>query len=228
MKYKILSLGVALAFTLLCTACGGQKNDQAGSSDSTQMEAIPLPELAEGEEVVFENDDVRIVERDISTDDIPMYNNFEIQPKHTGIEGFEISGSVLDFEGVAGNVLITSEGTGVVSTLWLHDMTTGEVLVPVDVAFLSGTLEIQGEDAVFFYSQEDNLPRVQWNEKKGTWEDANDVPDFLRNNQLKEMQEKVKEYIFDGFTLRALQMVEVKIDERLVNPLSEYKWSPVE
>lgn len=42
------------------------------------------------------------------------------------------------------------------------------------------------------------------------------------------MQEKVKRDIFDGFALRALQMVEVKINERLVNPLSEYKWSPVE
>lgn len=61
MKSKTLSLGIALAFTLLCTACGGQKNDQAGSSDSTQMGAIALPELADGDEVVFENDDMRIV-----------------------------------------------------------------------------------------------------------------------------------------------------------------------
>ncbi|MFC2382329.1 MAG: hypothetical protein ACFNOQ_01160 [Porphyromonas sp.] len=212
----------------LSTACGGKKNDQTTSNDSAQIEAIPLPELAEGEEVVFENDDVRIVERDISTDDIPMYNNFEIQPKHTGIEGFEISGSVLDFEGVAGNVLITSEGTGVVSTLWLHDMTTGEVLVPVDMAFLSGTLEIQGEDAVFFYSQEDNLPRVQWNEKKGAWMDANEVPDFLRNDQLKEAQQEVKEHLFEGLTLMALQKVKIDIKERKVTPLQEYKWSYIE
>lgn len=228
MKCKTLSLGVALAFSLLCTACGGKKNDQTTSNDSAQIEAIPLPELAEGEEVVFENDDVRIVERDISTDDIPMYNNFEIQPKHTGIEGFEISGSVLDFEGVAGNVLITSEGTGVVSTLWLHDMTTGEVLVPVDMAFLSGTLEIQGEDAVFFYSQEDNLPRVQWNEKKGTWEDANEVPDFLRNDQLKEAQQEAKEHLFEGLTLMALQKVKIDLKERKVTPLQEYQWSYIE
>lgn len=228
MKYKILSLGVALAFTLLCTACGGQKNDQTGSSDSTQMEAIPLPELAEGEEVVFENDDVRIVERDISTDDIPMYNNFEIQPKHTGIEGFEISGSVLDFEGVAGNVLVTSEGTGVVSTLWLHDMTTGEVLVPVDMAFLSGTLEIQGEDAVFFYSQEDNLPRVQWDEKKWAWVDVNEVPDFLRNDQLKDTQKEVKEHLFEGLTLMALQKVKIDLKGRKVTPLQEFQWRYIE
>ena len=228
MKHKTLSLGVVLAFTLLCTACGGQKNDQTGSSDSTQMEAIPLPELAEGEEVVFENDDVRIVERDISTDANPMCNSFEIQPKHTGIEGFEISGSVLDFEGVAGNVLITSEGTGVVSTLWLHDMTTGEVLVPVDMAFLSGTLEIQGEDAVSFYSEEDNLPRIQWNEKKGVWVDANEVPDFLRNDQLKDAQQEVKEHLFEGLTLMALQKVKIDLKERKVSQLQEYKWSYIE
>ncbi|MFC2269704.1 MAG: hypothetical protein ACFNJO_01870, partial [Porphyromonas endodontalis] len=149
-------------------------------------------------------------------------------PKHTGIEGFEISGSVLDFEGVAGNVLITSEGTGVVSTLWLHDMTTGEVLVPVDMPFLSGTLEIQGEDAVFFYSPEDNLPRVQWNEKKGAWVDANEVPDFLRNEQLKKAQQEVKDSLFEGLTLMALQKVKIDLKGRKVTPLQEFQWSYIE
>ena len=81
MKSKTLSLGIALAFTLLCTACGGQKNDQAGSSDSTQMGAIALPELAEGDEVVFENEDMHIVKGETIETEGGVYNIIEVQPK---------------------------------------------------------------------------------------------------------------------------------------------------
>ena len=228
MEYKTLSLGIALAFNLLFASCGGQKNDQTDSNDSTQVVAVALPELAEGDEVIVENEDVRIVERDLSTDDSPMRNSFEIQPKHTGMKNFKIEGSVLALEGLTGNVLVTSEGTGVVSTLWLYDMATGEVLVPVDMAFLSGTLEIQGGDALFFYSEEWDLPRIQWNEKKRVWEDANEVPDFLRNEQLKEAQQEVKDTLFEGLTLMALQKVKIDLKERKVSRLEEYKWSYIE
>lgn len=229
MKSKTLSLGIALAFTLLCTACGGQKNDQAGSSDSTQMGAIALPELAEEDEVVFENDDMRIVKGETIETEGGVYNIIEVQPKRSGIKNFKVEGTVLDFEGVVGHTLLTSEGTDVVGTLYLHDLTTGKEVMPIDLPFDSSLgVEIVDEETFFFYTNDSEFPTMSWNERKGAWVDQNEVYDFLRNNQLKEMQEKVKEYIFDGFTLRALQMVEVKINERLVNPLSEYKWSPVE
>ena len=229
MKSKTLSLGIALAFTLLCTACGGQKNDQAGSNDSTQMGAIALPELAEGDEVVFENDDVRIVKGETIETEGRVYNIIEVQPKRSGIKNFKVEGTVLDFEGVVGHTLLTSEGTDVVGTLYLHDLTTGKEVMPIDLPFDSSLgVEIVDEETFFFYTNDSEFPTMSWNERKGAWVDQNEVYDFLRNNQLKEMQEKVKEYIFDGFTLRALQMVEVKINERLVNPLSEYKWSPIE
>lgn len=229
MKSKTLSLGIALAFTLLCTACGGQKNDQAGSSDSTQMGAIALPELAEGDEVVFENDDMRIVKGETIETEGGVYNIIEVQPKRSDIKNFKVEGSVLDFEGVVGHTLLTSEGTDVVGALYLHDLTTGKEVMPIDLPFDSSLgVEIVDDNTFFFYTNDSEFPTMSWNERKGVWVDQNDVHDFLRNNQLKEMQERVKENIFDGFTLRALQMVEVKIDERLVNPLSEYKWSPIE
>ena len=229
MKHKTLSLGIALAFTLLCTACGGQKNDQAGSNDSTQMGAIDLPELADGDEVVFENDDMRIVKGETIETEGGVYTIIEVQPKRSGIKNFKVEGTVLDFEGVVGHTLLTSEGTDVVGTLYLHDLTTGKEVMPIDLPFDSSLgVEIVDEDTFFFYTNDSEFPTMSWNERKGAWVDQNEVYDFLRNNQLKEMQEKVKRDIFDGFALRALQMVEVKINERLVNPLSEYKWSPVE
>ena len=229
MKSKTLSLGIVLAFALLCTACGGQKNDQAGSSDSTQMGTIALPELADGDEVVFENEDMRIVKGDTIETEGGVYNIIEVQPKRSGIKNFKVEGTVLDFEGVVGHTLLTSEGTDVVGTLYLHDLTTGKEVMPIDLPFDSSLgVEIVDDNMFFFYTNDSEFPTMSWNERKGAWVDQNEVYDFLRNNQLKEMQEKVKEYIFDGFTLRALQMVEVKINERLVNPLSEYKWSPIE
>ena len=229
MKSKTLSLGIALAFTLLCTACGGQKNDQAGSNDSTQMGAIARPELAEGDEVVFENDDMRIVKGKTIETEGGVYNIIEVQPKRSDIKNFKVEGTVLDFEGVVGHTLLTSEGTDVVGALYLHDLTTGKEVMPIDLPFDSSLgVEIADDNMFFFYTNDSEFPTTSWNERKGVWVDQNDVYDFLRNNQLKEMQEKVKEYIFDGFTLRALQMVEVKVNERLVNPLSEYKWSPIE
>lgn len=229
MKSNTLSLGIALAFTLLCIACGGQKNDQVGSSDSTQMGAIALPELADGDEVVFENDDMRIVKGETIETEGGVYNIIEVQPKRSGIKNFKVEGTVLDFEGVVEHRLLTSEGTDVVGTLYLHDLTTGKEVMPIDLPFVSSLgVEIVDEETFFFYTNDSEFPTMSWNERKGAWVDQNEVYDFLRNNQLKEMQEKVKGDIFDGFTLRALQMVEVKIDERLLNPLSEYKWSPIE
>ena len=58
--------------------------------------------------------------------------------------------------------------------------------------------------------------------------DDKEVPDFLRNDQLKEAQQEVKEHLFGGLTLMALQKVKIDIKERKVTPLQEYKWSYIE
>lgn len=227
--YKKLFLSLALLGSVLATGCRGQKASQATSSDSVQLVAVPLPNLAQGDQVIFENNDLRIVERDISTDDDPMLNSFEVQPKHTGIKNFTIKGGVLEFESLVGHTLVTSEGTGVVRTLWLHDLATGEVVVPVDYPFESDTLEIQGDDVLFFYTYDwDKNPRISWDQKKGTWVDQTKVPAALRNEQLKEVQQAVKDFLSEGLPLMAKQKVKVDLKERKVTPLEEYRWGYVE
>ena len=227
--HKKLFLSLALLGSVLVTGCRGQKSTETSTSDSTQLATLSLPELAQGDDVVFENNDLRIVERDISTDDDPMLNSFEVQPKHTGTKGFTINGSTLDFEAILGNTLVTSEGTGVVRKLWLHDLATGEVVVPVDYPFDSDTLERQSTDALFFYTYDwDKNPRISWSEKKGAWVDQTKVPDVLRNEQLKEVQQSFKDQLFDGLPLMAKQKVKVDLMERKVTPLEEYRWGYVE
>lgn len=226
---KTLFLSLALLSSVLASGCQGKKSTDTSTSDSTQLATLSLPELAQGDDVVFENDDLRIVERDLCTDGEAMLNSFEVQPKHTGIKGFTINGSTLDFEAILGNTLVTSEGTGVVRTLWLHDLATGEVVVPVDYPFDSDTLERQGTDALFFYTYDwDKNPRISWSEKKGAWVDQTKVPDALRNEQLKEVQQSFKDQLFDGLPLMAKQRIKVDLKERKVTPLPEYKWGYVE
>lgn len=226
---KTLFLSLALLFSVLASGCQGQKSTETSTGDSTQLATLSLPELAQGDDVVFENDDLRIVERDLCTDGEAMLNSFEVQPKHTGIKGFTINGSTLDFEDILGNTLVTSEGTGVVRTLWLHDLATGEGVVPVDYPFDSDTLERQGTDALFFYTYDWNKnPRISWSEKKGAWVDQTKVPDALRNEQLKQVQQSFKDQLFDGLPLMAKQRIKVDLKERKVTPLPEYKWGYVE
>lgn len=226
---KTLFLSLAFLSSVLASGCQGQTSTKTSTNDSTQLATLPLPELAQGDNVVFENNDLRIVERDLSSNDEEMLNSFEVQPKHTGIKGFTIKGSTLDFEAILGNTLVTSEGTGVVRTLWLHDLATGEVVVPVDYPFDSDTLERQGTDALFFYTYDwDKNPRISWSEKKGTWVDQTKVPDALRNEQLKEAQQSFKDQLFDGLPLMAKQKIKVDLKERKVTPLPEYKWGYVE
>ena len=209
---KTLFLGLALLSSVLASGCQGQKSTETSTSDSTQLATLSLPELAQGDNVVFENDDLRIVERNLCTDGEAMLNSFEVQPKHTGIKGFTINGSTLDFEAILGNTLVTSEGTGVVRTLWLHDLATGEVV-----------------DVLFFYTYDwDKNPRISWSEKKGAWVDQTKVPDALRNEQLKEAQQSFKDQLFDGLPLMAKQRIKVDLKERKVTPLPEYKWGYVE
>lgn len=229
MMNKTLFLSLALLSSVLASGCQEQKSTETSTSDSTQLATLSLPELAQGDQVIFENNDLRIVERDLSTNDEEMLNSFEVQPKHTGIKGFTIKGSTLDFEAILGNTLVTSEGTGVVRTLWLHDLATGEVVVPVDYPFDSDTLERQGTDALFFYTYDwDKNPRISWSEKKGAWVDQTKVPDALRNEQLKEAQQSFKDQLFDGLPLMAKQRIKVDLKERKVTPLPEYKWGYVE
>ncbi len=230
MQYKSLILGTALALSLLTIGCTGQTS-QADSSDSTQIASLPLPELTEGDEVAFENDDVRIVKgKTIETED-GVYNTIKVQPKRSGsdIKAFELEGAILDFEGVAGHTLLTYEGTGATGTLCLHDLATGNEVMPIGLPFDSGLgVEVADANTFYFYTQDEASPTIAWDQKKGAWADLNKVPDALRNKQLKELQKKLQQDLFDGLPLMALRKIEVKIKERKVTPLEEYRWGMVE
>jgi len=130
MQYRSLILGTALALSLLSIGCTGQTG-QSASTDSTQIASLPLPELEEGDEVAFENDEVRIVKGKTIATEGGVYNTIKVQPKRSGadIKAFDLEGTILDFEGVVGHTLLTYEGTGATGTLSLHDLATGKAVM---------------------------------------------------------------------------------------------------
>lgn len=230
MQYRSLILGTALALSLLSIGCTGQTG-QSASTDSTQIAALPLPELEEGDEVAFENDAVRIVEGKTIETEGGVYNTIKVQPKRSGsdVKAFELEGTILSFEGVVGHTLLTYEGTGATGTLSLHDLATGKPVMPIDLPFDSGEgVEVVDANTFYFYTYDEAYPTMTWDKQKGVWVDQNKVPDALRNDQLKELQAKLQLDLFDGSPLMALRKVEVKLQERKVTPLDEYRWSVIE
>ena len=226
MQYRSLILGTALALSLLSIGCTGQTG-QSASTDSTQIASLPLPELEEGDEVAFENDAVRIVEGKTIATEGGVYNT--IKRSGSDIKAFELEGTILDFEGVVGHTLLTYEGTGATGTLSLHDLATGKPVMPIDLPFDSGLgVEVADAHTFYFYTYDEAFPTKTWDKQKGVWVDQNKVPDALRNDQLKELQATLQLDLFDGSPLRALRKVEVKLQERKVTPLDEYRWSVIE
>lgn len=230
MQYRSLILGTALALSLLSIGCTGQTG-QSASTDSTQISSLPLPELAEGDEVVFENDAVRIVKGKTIETEGGVYNTIKVQPKRSGadIKAFELEGTILDFEGVVGHTLLTYEGTGATGTLSLHDLATGKVVMPIDLPFDSGLgVEVADAQTFYFYTYDEAYPTITWDKTRGVWVDQTKVPDALRNDQLKELQAKLQQDLFDGLPLMALRKVEVNLQEHKVTPLDEYRWGVIE
>ena len=228
---KTLFLSLALLSSVLASGCQGQKSTDTSTSDSTQLATLSLPELAQGDDVVFENDDLRIVERDLCTDGEAMLNSFEVQPKRSGadIKAFELEGTILDFEGVVGHTLLTYEGTGATGTLSLHDLATGKAVMPIDLPFDSGLgVEVADAHTFYFYTYDEAFPTITWDKARSVWVDQTKVPDALRNDQLKELQAKLQQDLFDGLPLMALRKVEVNLQERKVTPLDEYRWGMIE
>ena len=230
MQYRSLILGTALALSLLSIGCTGQTG-QSASTDSTQIAFLPLPELEEGDEVAFENDAVRIVEGKTIATEGGVYNTIKVQPKRSAsdIKAFELEGTILTFEGVVGHTLLTSEGTGAICPLSLYDLATGKEVMPIDLPFDSGEgVEVVDANTFYFYTYDEAYPTMTWDKQEGVWVDQNKVPDALRNDQLKELQAKLQLDLFDGLPLMALRKVEVKLQERKVTPLDEYRWSVIE
>ena len=230
MQYRSLILGTALALSLLSIGCTGQTG-QSASTDSTQIASLSLPELEEGDEVVFENDAVRIVKGKTIETEGGIYNTIKVQPKRSGadIKAFELEGTILDFEGVVGHTLLTYEGTGATGTLSLHDLATGKAVMPIDLPFDSGLgVEVADAHTFYFYTYDEAFPTITWDKARGVWVDQTKVPDALRNDQLKELQAKLQQDLFDGLPLMALRKVEVNLQEHKVTPLDEYRWGVIE
>lgn len=230
MQYRSLILGTALALSLLSIGCTGQTG-QSASTDSTQIASLPLPGLEEGDEVAFENDAVRIVKGKTIETEGGVYNTIKVQPKRSGadIKAFELEGTILDFEGVVGHTLLTYEGTGATGTLSLHDLATGKAVMPIDLPFDSGLgVEVADAHTFYFYTYDEAFPTITWDKARGVWVDQTKVPDALRNDQLKELQTKLQQDLFDGLPLMALRKVEVNLQEHRVTPLDEYRWGVIE
>ncbi len=230
MQYRSLILGTALALSLLTIGCTGQTG-QSASTDSTQIASLSLPELAEGDEVVFENDAVRIIKGKTIETEGGVYNTIKVQPKRSGadIKAFELEGTILDFEGVVGHTLLTYEGTGATGMLSLYDLATGKAVMPIDLPFDSGLgVEVADAHTFYFYTYDEAFPTITWDKARGVWVDQTKVPDALRNDQLKELQAKLQKDLFDGLPLMALRKVEVNLQEHKVTPLDEYRWGMIE
>lgn len=230
MQYRSLILGTALALSLLSIGCTGQTG-QSASTDSTQIASLPLPELAEGDEVVWEDTDVRIVKGKTIETEGGVYNTIKVQPKRSGadIKAFELEGTILDFEGVVGHTLLTYEGTGATGTLSLYDLATGKEVMPIDLPFDSGLgVEVADAHTFYFYTYDESFPTITWDKARGVWVDQTKVPDALRNDQLRELQAKLQQDLFDGLPLMALRKVEVNLQEHKVTPLDEYRWGVIE
>lgn len=230
MQYRSLILGTALALSLLSIGCTGQTG-QSASIDSTQIASLPLPELEEGDEVVWEDTAVRIVEGKTIETEGGVYNTIKVQPKRSGadVKAFELEGTILDFEGVVGHTLLTYEGTGATGTLSLHDLATGKAVMPIDLPFDSGLgVEVADAHTFYFYTHDEAFPTITWDKARGVWVDQTKVPEALRNDQLKELQAKLQQDLFDGLPLMALRKVEVNLQEHKVTPLDEYRWGVIE
>lgn len=230
MQYRSLILGTALALSPLSIGCTGQTG-QSASTDSTQIASLPLPELEEGDEVAFENDAVRIVKGKTIETEGGVYNTIKVQPKRSGadIKAFELEGTILAFEGVVGHTLLTYEGTGATGTLSLHDLATGKAVMPIDLPFDSGLgVEVADAHTFYFYTYDEAFPTITWDKARSVWVDQTKVPDALRNDQLKELQAKLQQDLFDGLPLMALRKVEVNLQEHRITPLDEYRWSVIE
>lgn len=223
------SMAVGAVLLISCKHTGATTSD--GAADSTQVtsvgETLELPALKPEEKIVFENDKVRVVEGEIVSTDDGVYNTLYMQPKNTACKRFKIEGTVLAFEGVVGDAVVASEGTGTIRILWVYDLITGEKLLAVE-SFADQEIVIENDHQFAFYRYDDAFPQVSWNEEKAAWENRNHVPAELQNSDLEEAKKKSKEYLFNGLTLMAHQKVQVKIKERKAVPLNEYKWGYIE
>ena len=161
------SMVVCAILLVGCKNMGAMMSD--GMADSTRVasveQTLELPALKPEEKIVFEDDKVRIVEGEIVETDGGVYNTLYMQPKSTAYKRLKIEGTFLSFEGVVGDAVLASEGTGMIRTLWVYNLTTGEKLLELE-SFSDYGIVIENDHQFTFYRYDDVFPQVFWNEEK--------------------------------------------------------------
>lgn len=219
---QISLIGAYIAVVaLLFTSCGG-------NSDGRQK-SQKLPVLTANERSLFENDALRIVEEDGMETEGWVYNILKVHPKQSTIKNFQIEGTILSFESVIGNTMLVSEGTSTLRTLLPYDLTTGEKIFDIEYNFSSDPgIDVNNDYQFSFYTYEETLPTISWDEQTKSWKSPNELPEIVQNADLEKVKKEAEENLFDGFSLMAYRKVKVDLKERTATPVDEYKWGYLE
>lgn len=234
MKQQLLN-GIIMLWVALLVSCRNTaippESEAKATTDSMQVtlgeQPLLLPALKGEEKIVFEDDNVRIVQGETIHKEASLYNTLTMQPKNASYKQFSIEGRIFTFEGVVGEAVLASEGAGAVRILWVYDLTTGEELAQI-YSFHDRGIKVESDHQFSFYRYDDDNPQVSWNEKKHEWENRNEVPNKLQNTELEEVKKEAQTDLFDGLTLMAQRRVLVDIQTGEITPLDEYKWDFIE
>lgn len=236
MKLQICNWSTILSTCLLLSCQNTATTSSATATDTTtdtiaesadvSTQSVPvgqplqLPALKEGEDIEFENENVRIlIGEPIEDVIVPIY----VQPKNTSYKQFELEAVALAFEKVIGKALVLSENT-MRRTLCVYDLTTGKRLLEVE-SFVDFLEIVPENDHQFYcYQYNENLPRVVWYADKAEWVNVN-VPPELLNADLEDTKRNFQQQLRKGLVLTAYQKVKIDILKRKVTPLNQYKWA---
>lgn len=213
----LCTIVVLLVGTVSCTG----SNNKSGSASTA--EAVPLPELTEGQTVVLENDTLRIVEYIPDGSD---QNTYLIQPKLTGFASFEVEPSLgyMSYETKTPTHLILTEGTSVVCELQAFDLLTGKMVGKFEGFINNYPIEVEDDNRITFYAYREEYPQAQWDPETREWSFLNDVPEHLRAT-VKELDAEIERsgasFTFPAMAYRKIRM---HLDSGRIEELDEYKW----
>lgn len=220
MKANLLLCGIILLMSTTIVACtGGQKRSTASASQDGSATSLALTALSEGQSVVFENEDLRIVKVAQGDDDI---DTLMIQAKNADFPSFDIEGVELAVEEVVSDHLILSNGEDDVVTLDVYNLRTGKRIAQVD-QYMRGLIEVEDDNRVCVLMFDKGFPIVEWIPETSSWKHHNDIPLNLAA-QLPGLKEKCKDRLKESFLLMAYRKVRIYLKERRVEYLNEYEW----
>ncbi len=214
---KKASILFAIALLFLASSCGNRKDEKT---------PVTLPEIAENQQVVFENDTIRII--DDYTD--MNQNHIIIQPKFEEIKGIDIASPENEYEvyeGLLDGHLVTSVGTGNVRDLRVYNAADGKMLIEQSGFTDTITPDNDGKGFLFFILPEPSST-IYWNAETGTWDDESAVPAQYRGEPLQQGKAAAAEYVFNGYPLGLHVEYHADMTTGEVEPTGGYQWTYVE